>query len=257
MDYIVYFDETGDDGVSGSPIFVLTSIYMSFDKWQSNFDLIKATRRQLKQAYGLHVTEEMHTSKFLTNKNPYRNYNWTDDQKREILIIFTKMIACLDMKCVNVIIDKKKFVDENYKVLENALKYNIQRIEKDCRGEWKYIMVSDKGRIAPMRETARKIRKFNPIPSKYSTAQTNQPIRNIVEDILEKDSKDSYLIQICDFVSYFVNLYYKLNFQKEPLPNRVADLIDNVFVSRTMKTLSSKFNEQASNNKYGLVIYPK
>ena len=167
------------------------------------------------------------------------------------------MIAQLDIRCVNVVIDKTKFVDGNYKVLENALKYNIQRIEKDSNNQWKYIMISDKGRIAPMRETARKIRKFNPIPSRFSLEQKNQPVTNIVEDILEKDSKDSYFIQICDFISYFVGLYYRLQFQKQALPNRAADLIDNVFVSRTMKTLSAKFNEQASNHKYGLVIYPK
>lgn len=33
----------------------------------------------------------------------------------------------MDLKIVNVIIDKKKFKDNNYHVLENALKYNIQR----------------------------------------------------------------------------------------------------------------------------------
>lgn len=167
------------------------------------------------------------------------------------------MIAQLDMKCVNVVIDKTKFKDSNYRVLENALKYNIQRIEKDSHEKWKYILISDKGRIAPMRETARKIRKFNPIPSKYSNTQNNQPIANIVEDILEKDSKDSYFIQICDFISYFVSLYYRLQYQKDTLPNRAADLIDNVFVSRTMKTISCNFNEMASSNPYGLVIYPK
>lgn len=257
MDYIVYFDESGDDGVTGSPIFVLTSIYMSFEAWQANFDLAKSLRRQLKVDYGFHVSEEMHTNKFLTNKNPYRNYNWTNEQKREILIAYAKMIAQLDMKCVNVVIDKTKFKDSNYRVLENALKYNIQRIEKDSHEKWKYILISDKGRIAPMRETARKIRKFNPIPSKYSNTQNNQPIANIVEDILEKDSKDSYFIQICDFISYFVSLYYRLQYQKDTLPNRAADLIDNVFVSRTMKTISCNFNEMASSNPYGLVIYPK
>ena len=257
MDYIVYFDESGDDGTGGSSTFVLTSIYMPFDVWQSNFDIVKSLRRQLKNDYGFHIAEEMHTNRFLTNKNPYRNYNWSNEQKKEILIAFAKMISQLEMKCINVIIDKTKFKDDNYQVLENALKYNIQRIETDSAGKWKYIMVSDKGRIGPMRETARKIRKYNPIPSKYSAGHNNQPVVNIVEDILEKDSKDSYFIQICDFISYFVNLYYRLQFQNDALPNRAADLIDRIFISRTMKTISCRFNEHASSNKYGLVVYPK
>ena len=44
-------------------------------------------------------------------------------------------------------------------------------------------------------------------------------------------------IQICDFVSYFVHLDYKTRYEKEPLPNRVANLIDNEFVGSVMATL--------------------
>lgn len=68
----------------------------------------------------------------------------------------------MDLKIVNVIIDKKKFKDNNYHVLENALKYNIQRIENDSDGQWNYLVITDEGRIAPMRKTARAIRAFNP-----------------------------------------------------------------------------------------------
>lgn len=98
---IVYFDETGDDGLvkTSSDAFILTSIY-----------------------------EEMHIKYFLSDKDPYRKYNWTKDDKLEILKIFTLGIAMLDLTCVNVIIDKNKVKSEDYKVLENALKYNIQMI---------------------------------------------------------------------------------------------------------------------------------
>ena len=41
--YLAYFDETGDDGItlSSSDHFILTSLYMPAEKWQSNFDKIK------------------------------------------------------------------------------------------------------------------------------------------------------------------------------------------------------------------------
>lgn len=71
--YIVYFDETGDDGItsSSSNHFVLTSLYMPTNKWQHNFDIIKNLRKQLKDTYGFHVSEEMHTKHFLCDKDPY------------------------------------------------------------------------------------------------------------------------------------------------------------------------------------------
>lgn len=45
--YIAYFDETGDDGVTtaSSEFFVLTNLYMSTEKWQSNFDVIRECRK--------------------------------------------------------------------------------------------------------------------------------------------------------------------------------------------------------------------
>ena len=230
---------------------------MPAESWQSNYNKMVEFRKQLKDSYGFHVKEEMHTKNFLTDKLPYRDYKWTSEQKRDILRGFTKIISSLDISIVNVIIDKTNIAKPDYAVLENALKYNIQRIENSCKEEWNYLIITDKGRLAPMRTTARAIRAYNPIPSKF-IGSFNKPVKNLIEDILEKDSKESYFIQICDFVSYFVHLYYKIKYQKESLPSRVGRLIDNDFVGSVMKTLSVNgvLNEMASSKTYGLVIYP-
>ena len=260
--YIAYFDETGDDGanIASSKYFVLTSLYMSTSDWQSNFNAIRAVKQQLKQKYGFHVSQELHTKHLLTDKNPYRNYNWSPEEKREIIKAFVLTIADLRASAINVLIDKTKFVDESYPVLENALKYNIQRIENDSKGKWHYLIITDKGRLPPMRKTARAIRAYNPIQSKYAYGFSNHPITCLIEDILEKDSQESYFIQICDLISYFVYLYYNCITKKEPLPNRVARVIDIPFIRSFMATLKEAniFNLNANkNNAYGLVIYPK
>ncbi len=101
---------------------------------------------------------------------------------------------------------------------------------------------------------------YNPIQSKYSYTFKNQPISGLIEDILEKDSEESYFIQICDFISYFVHLYYKCCVKKNDLPNRVTNVIDKKFVGSVMATLkkSNTLNLNANkSNRYGLVIYPK
>lgn len=259
--YIAYFDETGDDGanVQSSSHFILTSFYMPTSNWQSNYDIVKDLRKTLKDRFGFHVSQEMHTKDFLTDKNPFRNYGWSREQKQEILKAFTLSICDMDVSIINVIIDKTKIINPAYNVLENALKYNIQRIDNDSDGRWTYLIIADSGRIVPMRKTARAIRAYNPIQSKFSFEFSNQPIKNLIEDILEKDSKQSFFIQMTDFVSYFVNLYYK-TLKKEPLPNRVQNVIDATFVKSFMATLKDrgKLNLQANpNNGYGLVIYPK
>lgn len=260
--FIAYFDETGDDGVTtaSSDSFVLTSLYMSAEKWQSNFDKVRECRKQLRQQFGFHISEELHTRHLLSDKEPYRKYSWSFEQKREIIKAVALCISELDAKSVNVIIDKTRFRDQNYHVLENALKYNIQRIENDCSGNWNYLIITDQGRLPPMRKTARAIRAFNPIHSKYSLGYINHPVSSLIEDILEKNSEESYFIQICDFVSYFVHLYYKTHIMNKTLPNRVGRVIDDVFVRRVMATLKEGdvLNLKANgSNSYGLVIYPK
>lgn len=79
--YIAYFDETGDDGVTinSSDHFILTSLYMPAESWQQNFEKMRILRRELKDKYGFHVSEEMHTKHFLTDKNPYREYHWSKE----------------------------------------------------------------------------------------------------------------------------------------------------------------------------------
>lgn len=257
---IVYCDETGDDGLNtnSSDAFILTSIYMPSSSWQDNYNAVKALRSELRKDYGFHTSQEMHTKHFLTDKNPYRAYQWTNEQKIEILKKYTLMIASLQLSAINVIIDKTKINIDNYHVLENALTYNIQRIENDSRGDWNFLLITDKGRIAPMRNTARAIRAYNPIQSQFG-GYINKPIKNMIEDVLEKDSKESHFIQICDYISYFVHLYYSTRYKKKELPNRVGNLIDKEFVSRVIATLSANgiLNEKASQEKYGLVIYPK
>ena len=81
----------------------------------------------------------------------------------------------------------------------------------------------------------------------------------MIEDVLDKDSKESHFIQICDFISYFAHLYYKTRYENEPLPNRVAKLINKDFVGSVMATLKENgvLNLKASSEKYGFVISPK
>lgn len=260
--YIAYFDEAGDDGstTASSSFFVLTSLYMSAANWQSNYDKIRALRAELKRDYGFHISEEMHTKHLLSDKDPYRKYGWTTEEKQELIRKYTLCIASMDISIINVIIDKTAISSPDYDVLQKALTYNIQRIDNDSNGQWNYLIITDKGRIAPMRKTARAIRTFNPIQSKYSLSYKNEPIKGLIEDILEKDSEESFFIQTCDFVSYFVHLYFKTVYQKQPLPNRVSRVVDTKFIKRVLVTLkeAGRLNLKAnSSNPYGLVIYPK
>lgn len=259
MSVIAYFDESGDDGLEkySSETFILSCLYMHASCWNENFELLTKFRKYLKENYGIPIKEEFHTAYFFKDKDPYRQYNLTNNQRKDIIKLYAKVIAKINGKIVNIIIDKENIVKTNYPVLSNALTYSIQRIENDS--DWRYLIISDKGRIAIMKKTARAIRAYNPIAFSFDNeSYYNSPIKNMIEDILEKDSKESYFIQISDFVSYIVNLYYKYGIKEKILPKRISEWLTLKDIEDIMDILKNTFNVKASStNKYGLVIYPK
>lgn len=259
--YIAYFDETGDDGITtkSSSEFVLSSIYMPSEKWQENYDKFKSFRKELRKWTGLNVLEEIHTMHFLRDRGPYRNFGWSREQKQEILLDYAQAISSLNIKAVNVIIDKTHIVNPNYPILERALIYNINKIETDSNGNWKYLVISDNGKIPPMRIIARKIRSNKYIQSNLDYF-LNKPIQNLIEDILEKDSKESYFIQISDFISCLVFLFYRYVLKKESLPKRINYMVDEAFITQILEILKESGILRTSvgdGNEYGLAIYPR
>ena len=236
----------------------MTSVYLDINHWQDTFNDIRAFRKELKEKYGLHITEEIHTKHLVRDKGMYRPYGWSDEQRRQLLIDLTMCISNLEIKAVNVIIDKESIKTPDYPVLKNALTYNIQRIENDSAGKWHYIIITDEGRLAPMRKTAREIRAYNPIHSHFGGYQ-NVPIKGLIEDIMSKESTESYFIQICDFISFFTDLYYRVVDKNEQLPRRVERIVDERFIKRIMATFRKGgiLNLKASSkHPFGYVIYP-
>ena len=86
------------------------------------------------------------------------------------------------------------------------------------------------------------------------------PIKGLVEDIMSKESVESYFIQICDYISFFADLYYRVIDKKEQLPKRVERIIDENFIRRAMATFREGeiLNLKASNaHPFGFVVYPR
>lgn len=259
---LVYFDESGDDGnnTDSSKFFVLTSTSIDSENWKDTYNRILAFRKELREEFGLHIKEEFHSKNFFYDKDPYRKYNWSYNQRNEIAKRYIKFISSLDINVVNVVIQKENITTDEYGVLEKALTYNIQRIDNDSNYEYKYLVITDEGRTPTMRKTARKICVFNSIQSKYNNCTYNEPIKNMIEDILEKDSKESYFIQISDMIATVVGMYFNYYKAKNPLPKRLANVIDRTFIGSAMATFKKGgiLNLKASSsNKYGIVCYPK
>lgn len=261
--FIAYYDESGDDGFPkySSPLFVLSALYVHYSDWKNIFENVRRFRVQLQKDFGLPVKWEFHTRGFILNKNPYRDLSLSDEIRMLVVELFCNLLARLDLKFVNVAINKKKIQTSNYNVLDKSLTYSIQRIENDLYRidpAKKFMIITDEGRIGKMIKTARKIQRINFIPSKYEDVPYRQDIKALIEDPLQKDSKESYFIQMADLVSYIVYLLKIKELNLGEYPNRMPSNVDIKRVKHWMDELKSSLNLEASeSDPYGIVCYPK
>lgn len=253
--FITYFDETGDDGYPGSSKrFVLTGVTVHHQEWKEAHEKVLQFRRELKRIYGLPVKIELHTKALATNKRPYKTFQFDASNVCSILREAAKFIASLNIQATNVIIDKDRINKPGYLILDNALTYCVQRIEttiKNTEPSSKFLTISDEGRLGAMRKTVRRIQKIHYVPSDFG-GKYRSNIQLLIEDVLSKDSKESFFIQIADYISYFVYLYH---LPSDFWHNRLQ--FDENFVREIIEILTPIFNTKASRKEpHGFVVYP-
>lgn len=259
--YLAYYDESGDDGYpnTSTNLFVLTAVYMHHQYWKDNFQRMQQFRREIAKRHRFPFDLEFHTREFLLNKQPYQALGFTNEERKEILRLFCIVTANLNCRFINVVINKTAIQRADYLVLDTAFKYSIQRIENDLSGDGsRFLIISDEGRVGKMRKTARRIQRFNPIPSKFGPHTYRKEIEHLVEDPLPKNSKESYFIQLADMVSYLAMLWMRLELGVGTLPNRLASCVTREDLQDCLELLKPSLNLKAApGHSYGIVCYPK
>lgn len=261
--HIAYFDESGDDGYPAfsSPIFVLTSVYLHYLEWQDIYKRLQDFRRSLSSKYRLPVKFEMHTQHFLRNKYPFRSLHLSDATRIDIMNKFCDLIANLDLKFINIAIVKPRIRSKNYKVLDTALKYLVQRIENDLspdtNKEAKFLIITDPGRVGKMRATTRRMQKINYIPSKFGSPYRKE-ISTLIEDPMQKESDQSYFIQIADLVTTIVYLYVVCSTGIGAIPSRMRKVVNRDLIFMWLEKIKPSLNLAAGgDDPYGVVFHPK
>ena len=260
---ICYYDESGDDGFPNysSPLFVLTAIYFDHLHWKEIHEKIVDLRRELKANFNFPVNVELHTKQFLLDKDPYRNFGLTSNDRIHLITRFCEFIGNLEVKIINVLINKKVIRSKTYDVMNTSLKYSIQRIENDIdpknNPDIKFMVITDEGRVGKMRKTTRAIQRINYIPSQFGTSSIRKEIESLIEDPLPKNSKESYFIQLADLVAYLVYLYGIRYKGLGDYPNRLKKYLTDRQLRQWLELLKPSFNLNAApGNEFGVKIHP-
>jgi hypothetical protein len=136
-------------------------------------------------------------------------------------------------------------------VYETAWKFLLQRFHnfidrKRNRGVTQYGMViHDSGHEVEIRKLMRRLRVYNPVPSRFGGGPRNIPLLTLIEDPIPRDSYHAQFIQLCDYLAY------ALLRREEPSPKYPG--LDQVFAITDPVILKAA----AQHDPDGIVRFPR
>lgn len=216
--HIMYVDESGDPGIHqyGSPFYILSGLIVPQDEWSKYLDRLKTFRKAIKENYGLILREEIHAAE-LIRINKIESYRKIHKNHRiDILRAFSNQIPVIfdTAKIINVCLRKADYSSPNG-VQQIAWKRLIQRydtfLKKNAKD--KGIIISDDTDGQKIMKLMRKMRVYNPVSSHFGEPY-NALVDNILEDLLQRNSKHSYFIQAVDVIAHIL---YRKEFPKGSL----------------------------------------
>jgi len=207
--YFLYADESGDSGhdTTVTTHFVLAGLIVAEGAWLSFLRRIKEFRKQLRAAYRLRVRDELRARDIWKSAGDLEALRLSYAQRRRLLRetgVFLRESSEVSIIPVSVQKSQPKLVTVD--IREYAWKLLIQRFEnfllaKRADG----LIFSDRGEEKVIRRQLRKMRVYNPIPSKFAGFYT-QNVAHVLEDPIFRESKHSYIIQLADVVAYLCRL---------------------------------------------------
>ncbi|MFH0774888.1 MAG: DUF3800 domain-containing protein [bacterium] len=209
----LFIDESGDNGLSENSTdhYILAGISFEDWQWKENFWKIIEHRRQISQKYGL-VIDELKGSEIFSHRGPFFN---SALHSNDLKWIYNQTI---DLICDNlslslfVVVRSKEEFKRRQTYDRNPIKIFTQEIWTEYLSMYEEYLIEksvatknphtgliyfDLNQEKYVRKIVRQFaRKFN--------QQSTYPSAGIIEDVIFRDSKVSYFIQIADIVLHFI-----------------------------------------------------
>ncbi len=192
-------------GVSPTPTYTVSAVLLHEAYWVATFENMIAFRRWLRSEYGLPLTVEIKGAQLAKGTGPWRRLRLGPSARHEIYrwcMVFQDRRA-QDLKTFAVVVWKKD-CPKARDARSVGWQYAFERVETFTRKrDARVMLLPDSGQYAWVRALARKMRRFAPVPSAYGTGPLRRPlIDRLVDDPVERDSAQSYMIQLADLNAY-------------------------------------------------------
>lgn len=206
--YLAYLDESFDDNH-----YVVSALLVPEERWNDAFEILKDFRKSIRDQYKIPLYKELHARELGAGRGclrPYARNNRKKDLNRterwDVYHRFMSVIGSLhtcDVKAINACIPMSKGYAESI-----AIDRVLNRIQRFCEEIDDFaVVIFDQGKDVFYRRVYRKMRAFNPIPSKYGAWEDGSsyksiPVFRIIADPFFHESDKDYFIQAVDFIAF-------------------------------------------------------
>lgn len=204
--HIYYVDESYDQTT-----FIVSSVRVDVLEWKAVLERIKQFRAHLRTSYGIKLKSELHAHTFVRHcSDGVSTRVLSIAERRQIFEECIDFIATLPIEIINVCLPLQKFGGRSNEAhfqaidrLFNRIQTNVSRAHPLSHA----LVIFDKGKEQQITKLSRRLAVFNYIPSQYGAWPGGAKAKNIatdriIEDPIFRESRDSYFLQLADFVAY-------------------------------------------------------
>jgi hypothetical protein len=204
--HFAYVDESGDAGLAGSLTYTLGCVLVEAQAWPATFDGVIGFRRHLRATFGIPVRAELKANYLLRNGGPLRRLHLSESARYAVYRGSMRLQPKLGMLAFAVVVDKAQSAQQyqGRDPRDVAWERLLQRIERFMTQSHQspVLLVHDEGEGVLVRKLARKARRAGTAGSMFGTGLLRRPARDLLDDPVAKDSRQSYFLQLADLVAY-------------------------------------------------------
>ena len=204
--HLAYIDESGSSGPfasGGSLTFTLGCVLIDSIRWPDVFDEMIDYRRYLKAQFKIPVRAELKANYLLRNGGPLRSLHLSEAARFAVYRGLMRLQPKLGVRVFAVVIRKDRLAHPGLDARVVAWEYLLQRLERfTTRGTTQVVIFHDESEGSLVRSLARKARRIGTAGSAFGTGSLKRPARQLLDDPVERESHESYFIQLADLNAY-------------------------------------------------------
>lgn len=204
---LAYVDESGDSGYVNSPsrYFLLAVTLIHESAWLHQLDRLVAMRRYMLKKWGVPPSAELKAAKLMKPGGVFFQLGLSKEQRLDIYkLVMTFQREEKVYTTFAICIEKGKIKKRSYDPRTFAWQFALERIQNFASHEDLLVhLYPDAGHGYFIRRIVRQMRRHHIVSSAYQEdSWLSADASRIVEDPSDRDSKESYFIQLADLNAY-------------------------------------------------------